>query len=301
MIRSLPGLFGRSVGQSFVAFAADIKLAHSVFALPFAASVFFIGDIPMPSPREVGLLLVAMVAARSFAMGMNRYLDRDIDAQNPRTQARMIPSGALSANQGLVWSLLAAVLFIAAASSLSSLAGWCAVPMLVILMSYSYMKRLSWLTHWYLGACLGLAPIAVQIALQGRVELSVLLLGLAVALWTAGFDILYSLQDLAFDRQYSLRSVPGAFGPQRALWISRGCFALMTASLACVGYLSRLHGLYFCGVAIVAMILAYEHWLVRDAAVDGRSTNINLAFFNLNAYVSILFLGFLVADYAIFT
>lgn len=276
-------------GRSFRHFAADIKIAHSVFALPFAAAAFIVGRIPLPDFRQAALLLICMVSARSFAMGMNRFLDHRIDAENPRTRIRKIPSGAMTPKQGLFWSLVAAVSFVASAVALSPLAGICAAPLLAVLMAYSFMKKLSWLTHWYLGLCLGLAPVAVEIALTGAASLPVLLLGMAVALWTAGFDILYSLQDMDFDRVRGLHSVPGRFGPSASLWLSRASFAGTVVVLAAAGHLAGRGVIYALGVTIVAAILATEHWLVRDARADGRSKHINVAFFNLNAYVSVVF------------
>ncbi len=284
-------------GRSLRHFAADIKVAHSIFALPFAMAAFIVGKIPLPSAEQVALLLICMVTARSFAMGMNRFLDHKIDALNPRTEMRRIPSGAMTPRQGLLWSLVAAVIFVFCAAKLSALAGICAGPLLVILMSYSLMKKVSWVTHWYLGACLGLAPIAVQIALTGVVTIPVLLLGSAVALWTGGFDILYSLQDMDFDRSKGLHSVPGRFGPSASLWLSRLSFVGTVALLGIAGILAGRGSLFGVGVALVAVILTTEHWLVRGASRDGRSQHINVAFFNLNAYVSVVFFVFAELDY----
>lgn len=286
----------QALGRSFAAFAADIKLAHSIFALPFAASAFILGHIAVPDLRQIALLLVCMVSARSFAMGMNRYLDRDIDSENPRTRIRKIPSGELQPAQGLAWSLAWGAVFVAAAFSLNRLAGYCSVPLLVILLSYSLMKRFTWLAHFYLGMCLGLAPIAVQIALQGAISLPVLLVGLAVTLWTAGFDILYSLQDMQFDKDKGLHSVPRYFGPRNSLYISRVSFAAMVVLLCIAGRFSGLGALYYFGVAVVGGILTFEHVMVRDARHDGRSAKINAAFFNANAYVSVAFFAFALAD-----
>ena len=222
-------------------------------------------------------------------MGMNRYLDRKIDAANPRTQMRAIPSGALPELAGLFWSLAAGVVFVGAAFSLSLLAGILSVPLLFLLMTYSLLKRFTWLTHWYLGICLGFAPVGVSVALTGSVDSSVLLLALAVAQWTAGFDILYSLQDRDFDMVTGLRSVPVQFGPLVSLWISRACFVAMILLLALVGWVAGLGPIYFAGVTLVAALLIYEQYLVRDVKKYGTSKNINAAFFNLNAYVSVLF------------
>lgn len=295
--QSMQSLPMRGFGRSFSAFSKDIKLAHSIFAMPFAMTAFIVAPMPPLSASHAILLLLCMVTARSFAMGMNRYLDRDIDIANPRTQLRMIPRGHLSPTQALSWSLIAAAVFVAAAFGLSPMAGYCALPMLVILMSYSLMKRWTWITHWYLGLCLGLAPVAVQIALMGTVTLPVVLLGLAVSLWTAGFDILYSLQDIAFDRTYGLHSVPCRFGPAASLWISRACFIAMIGMLGTVGVLAERGVLYYFGVAVVAGILTYEHALVRDARHTGASKHIGVAFFNANAYVSVAFFFFAVADF----
>lgn len=289
----------RGVAASFRAFAADIKLAHSVFALPFALSAFILGRLSLPSARQLLLLLACMVTARSFAMGMNRYLDRGIDIANPRTRGRMIPRGRLTPGHGLAWSLTAGVLFVVAATALAPLAGYLAVPLLAILLSYSYMKRLSWLTHWYLGACLGLAPVAVAVALAGVATPPVLFLGAAVCLWTGGFDVLYALQDLDFDRAAGLHSVPGRFGPTTSLWISRASFVGMVAALAVAGRLAGRGFVYFVGVAAVALLLIYEHVLIRDARTTGRSKNLNVAFFNTNAYVSVLYFAFAALDYLV--
>jgi 4-hydroxybenzoate polyprenyltransferase len=277
-------------------FATDIKLAHSVFAIPFAAAAFFLGQLPWPSLNQIFLLILCMVTARSTAMGMNRYLDRHIDAANPRTRGRKIPSGELSAKAGLGWSIGSAVIFITSAAKLSPLAGYCALPLLIILAFYSFMKRLTVLTHWYLGVCLGLSPIAVSISISGHVEPPVLLLGAAVCLWTAGFDIIYALQDLKFDRSMGLHSIPSKFSPAVSLVISRASFVSMILLLALAGYLSQRGFLYFFGVAAVATLLSYEQYLVSDARTTGNSVNLNVAFFNMNAYVSVIFLAFTVLD-----
>lgn len=243
------------------------------------------------------MLLGCMVSARSFAMGMNRFFDHRIDAINPRTSQRMIPKGSLSPSAGLGWSLFAGFVFVGFSFGLSPLAGMFRPAVLIILAGYPFMKKLTWLTHWYLGACLGFAPMAVAIALNGYCSLQTILLGLAVTFWTAGFDILYALQDLEFDRSHKLKSVPAMFGPAKALVFSRVCFSAMIALLASAGMLAEMGVLYFAGVGVVAGILIYEHILVRDADATGHSKHINAAFFNLNAYVSVLFLLFTCADY----
>ncbi len=282
---------------SLVAFSRDIKIAHSIFALPFAASAVLLAEgLAAPTVRQGALLLACMVTARSFAMGINRFLDRNVDAANPRTKGRKIPAGELSPRAGLTWTIVAALLFMGAAASLSALAAACAPFVLAILAAYSLMKHLTWLTHWYLGLCLGVAPIGVEVALSGRATPAVLAVGAAVAFWTAGFDLLYSLQDMRFDRRAGLRSFPARFGAWTTVTVSRVSFGTMVALLAYAGIAAGRSTVYFVGVAAVAAVLALEHWLVRDARLDGRSKNLNLAFFNANAYVSVLFLAFVVAD-----
>jgi 4-hydroxybenzoate polyprenyltransferase len=284
-----------------VHFAADIKIAHSIFALPFAASSFFVGSIPAPTFRQCLLLVICMVLARSTAMGMNRFLDRHIDLSNPRTRARKIPSGQMTAFQSLFWSLVAAVFFVVSASSLSPLAGYLSIPLLIILVAYSWMKRLTWATHWYLGFCLGLAPMAIQVAMSGTLSLPIVLLGTAVMFWTGGFDILYSLQDLDFDKKLGLYSVPSKFGPAGAIWLSRVSFGIMIGLLTAIGEISNRGALYFAGILVISVILIVEHWLVRDAKKTGKSALIGVAFFNINAWVSVVFFAFVALDYWIYS
>ena len=275
--------------KSFGAFAADIKLSHSIFALPFVGTGLLMAGVTHIELSQLVLIVLCMVSARSFAMGMNRFLDSDLDSANGRTANRAIPSGRLNRRVCLAWSLAFAGIFVFAATLLSDLAGWLAIPLLVVLSFYSFMKRISWLTHWYLGICLGLAPIAAQIALKGTVTLPVLLTGAAVALWTAGFDLLYSLQDRAFDVERGLHSVPAKFGPKVALGLSIASFVGMVSLLSLAGLYADVGAWYWSGLSFVALILSYEHWLVRDAWQHGVSKNISAAFFNVNALVSVAF------------
>jgi 4-hydroxybenzoate polyprenyltransferase len=283
--------------QNFRVFARDIKLSHSIFALPFVGVALLLSgplDIPVFNFLKI---VVCMILARSFAMGMNRFLDRDIDAANSRTSMRALPAGSVSPRSYLIITVACGVLFIAAAFSLSELAGYLSPALLVVLAFYSLMKKLSWLTHWYLGLCLGLAPLAAEIALFGRVTTPVILVGLAVALWTAGFDLLYSLQDQDFDRQQGLHSAPAKLGHKATIWLSRVSFAMMVITLVFAGHAAGAAVFWYSGVAVVATILSIEHWLIRDAMRLGTSEKINIAFFNLNAMVSVLFLLFVAVDY----
>lgn len=285
-----------AIAQSLSQFTSDIKISHSIFALPFALSSLWINKIELPNVPTLLLLLVCMVSARSYAMGMNRLLDAKIDGLNPRTQSRAIPAGRLSVSSAWFWVGFFAVVFLAASFVLNPLAGWCAFIVLVILGLYPFWKKWSWLTHWYLGICLGLSPMAVEVALNSQLSLNSVIVGFAIALWTAGFDILYALQDRGFDRESGLQSVPAVFGVKRSLWISRGCFIGMVFLLLWLGIRISAGWPYLAGVLVVASILAGEHWLIRDSSDQVVSKHLNLAFFNLNAAVSLVFLTGLMFD-----
>lgn len=282
--------------QIFWDFAKDIKLGHSVFALPFVGVALTLTGLPGVSIQRIGQIIASMVLARSFAMGMNRYLDRDIDAKNERTKTRAIPAGAVTPKGFLAVTLACGVGFVAMSYSLSDLSGRLSPFLLFVLAFYSYMKRLSWLTHWYLGMCLGLAPVAAEIALFSRVSRPVMMVGVAVLFWTAGFDLLYSLQDKEFDKSNGLHSAPSKLGHRAAIWLSRISFALMIAALLTAGHLAGVGLWWNCGVGAVATILFYEHWIIRGAMVTGTSERINLAFFNMNALVSVVFFLFAVVN-----
>jgi len=241
-------------------------------------------------------IIICMVTARSFAMGINRYVDRHIDGLNQRTKLRALPSGIVNDTSYFVITCSFGVIFILTAFSLSNLAGFLSPLLLLVLSFYSFMKKISWVTHWYLGLCLGLAPIATEIALFNRISLSVGLVGLSVAAWTAGFDILYSLQDKEFDQSQGLHSAPARLGHQMAIWLSRWSFVVMTLSPSLAGWLSSAGAWWYAGVVVIAVILTAEHWLIRDAMTTGKSDKVNMAFFNLNALVSVLFFVFTLVD-----
>ena len=282
--------------KSLAAFSSDIKIAHSIFALPFALVGLILSGAGWPTVSQSVLLLVAMVSARSFAMGMNRWLDSDIDALNQRTVMRAIPAGRLSSQGGLFFSLGAGVVLVFAASMLSPLCGILSCPLLMILAFYSRMKRISCLTHFYLGLCLAMAPVAVSIALTGRAGAATLLVAAAVTVWTAGFDILYSLQDRTFDGENGLHSIPARYGARAAVLISRGCFGLMILFLALAGRVAGAGALWNLALVAVSGLLFWEHWILRDHAeqVDGRL--IDKAFFTANAWISMVFCAGVLMD-----
>ena len=262
-----------------------IKFEHSVFALPFALTGAVLAVRGWPSWRQVLWIIVAMVAARSAAMTFNRIADVRIDAANPRTRLRALPAGHLSLGFAAGFTAIACGVLMLAARELNPLAFKLAPLVIALLLGYSYTKRFTFLSHLILGACLGLSPVAAWIALRGELKPSVVLLGVAVTFWVAGFDLIYACQDVEFDRREGLFSVPARFGIKPALWISGILHLAMLGLLVAVARMESLGWLAFAGVAVVAALLAYEHQLVRPSDLS----RINAAFFNINGYVSVLF------------
>lgn len=262
-----------------------IKFEHTLFALPFAFLGMLLAAEGWPSWRTVLWIVVAMVGARSAAMGFNRLVDRKIDAANPRTAGRALPAGLLSP------SFVA--LFVAASSALLVLAAWQLNPLalklspvaLAILFLYSYTKRFTWAAHLVLGLALGGAPLGAWIAVRGDVTATPLLLTGAVLLWVAGFDILYALQDLDFDRKAGLFSIPARFGVVGSLWISGFLHALVLLLLALLPgiYPLGLGVAYWIGWAGCVALLAYQHWIVRP----GDLSRLNAAFFTANGILAV--------------
>ncbi len=275
-----------------------VRFSHTVFALPFALS-----SVALAWPRHPvtwrGLfwILVAMVAARSAAMGFNRLMDRKFDALNPRTQNWELPRGTVKVGEAAALTAAAALLFELAAYQLNRLCFVLSPVALAIVFFYSLTKRFTWASHLFLGLALSIAPIGAWLALLDRpVEMIELIvpfdLGLAVVFWLAGFDIIYSLQDREFDRAHGLFSVPVRFGVERALQISSLCHLATILFLALVGFSAHMQIVYWLGLAAVAAVLLWEHRIVTPTDL----TRINRAFFDLNAYVSVAFLFATVAD-----
>jgi 4-hydroxybenzoate polyprenyltransferase len=260
-----------------------IKFEHTIFALPFALMGLVYAAEGVPDARTLGWILVAMVGARTAAMAFNRIADRTIDALNPRTRQRALPAGLLTVRQMATLMVGAIVAFVYAAWQLNWLCFWLSPVALAIILGYSYSKRFTPLSHYWLGLSLGIAPSATWIAVRGTLELPPILLTLAVVLWVAGFDILYSLQDYEFDKQYGLRSLPETLGKAQAIAVSRLSHLLCIGLFALAGYTLQVGWLYYVGVAFAALMLAYEQSLVKP---DDLS-KLDLAFFTMNGYVSI--------------
>lgn len=274
-----------------------IKFEHSVFALPFALTGALLAwrDAQFSSEglgRKLVWIVVAMVAARSVAMAFNRVLDADIDARNPRTKSRHLPAGLLS--HRFAWGFIAlwTVVFIVAARSLNPLCVKLAPLALAIVMFYSFTKRFTHFAHLVLGFSLGIAPAAAWIAMRGELDPRILWLTAAVTFWTAGFDIIYSCQDYAFDVSSGLHSIPQRLGIPGALWIARLLHIAMLACLVLLVFAFGLGAAAWVGIAVVAGLLAWEHRLAR---ADDLS-RIDAAFFTMNGYISVLFLIFWATD-----
>ena len=269
-----------------------IKWEHSIFALPFALTAVLLAAHGLPAVRTIVWILVAMVAARSCAMAFNRWADADLDAANPRTRGRAIPAGLLSRGFVLGFTLLMAGLFVLAAAALNRLTLYLSPLVLVVLLSYSYMKRITRWSHLGLGLALGLAPAAAWIAVRGALDPRILVLTGAVTLWVGGFDVLYACQDYEHDRAVGLHSLPQAVGIPAAFWAARGMHLLMLALLAWFARLFHFQVAGWLGIAAVGLLLAYEHAIVSPR--DLR--RLNAAFFTMNGVIAMVFLAFVAAD-----
>ncbi|MGC2622623.1 MAG: UbiA-like polyprenyltransferase [Candidatus Acidiferrales bacterium] len=273
-----------------------IKFEHSVFALPFALVAALLaeraGRAAWPAPHTIAWqlcwIIVAMVSARSAAMTMNRIADVRYDAANPRTQNRALPKGELSLRFAWTFTLISAAVLVIAAWQLNRLALQLSPVALAILFLYSYTKRFTAWSHVVLGFCLGISPAAAWIAVRGSLDARMLILCAAVTLWVGGFDVLYACQDVEFDKQAGLYSIPKRFGVSGALGIARIMHVVMVLLLASLAWSFGLAWPAWAGIVVVAALLAYEHSLVKANDLS----KINAAFFTINGYISLLFLIF---------
>jgi 4-hydroxybenzoate polyprenyltransferase len=269
-------------------YASLVKLPHTVFALPFALVGVVLASYAHPvTPRQVGWVALAFTAARFAAMAFNRVADRDVDAANPRTRSREIPSGLLGVREAQALVFAAALVFVGAAWALNPLCGWLSPVALLWVLGYSYAKRVTRWSHLVLGLGLGIAPVGGYLAVAGRWSepwWMLCALSLAVATWVAGFDIFYALQDEQFDRAHGLRSVPAALGQAGAIRVARALHVATVLLLAAVA--STVPGPWaWAGVAVAAALLLWEHRLVRP----GDLSRLDAAFFTMNGVISIAF------------
>jgi 4-hydroxybenzoate polyprenyltransferase len=271
-------------------FAGDIKIHHTVFALPFALLSTFLAAGGMPRVGILLLILLCMVTARTLAMAVNRLLDARLDALNPRTARRAIPSGSLSARFYAIVSAFCAAAFIAATALFQIFYHnpWpviFSVPVLLFLSAYPLLKRFSRLCHYWLGASLALAPVCAWVAVKGDIELPPLVMFAAVLFWTAGFDIIYACQDYEVDVRYGLFSVPAKIGIGPALWVARLSHVVSAAALVLLGFCTPQLGVVYLGAAVLAVgLLVVEHTLVSERNLS----RVGLAFFTVNGIVSVV-------------
>ncbi|NOT47939.1 MAG: UbiA family prenyltransferase [Acidobacteria bacterium] len=284
-VRSMTSVFGKLETTLRM-----IKFEHTLFALPFAFLGAVLAAEGLPSWRQIIFITLAMVGARSAAMTFNRIVDRDVDAKNPRTANREIPSGKLSLGFAWAFFFISVAVFLFSAYSLNWLTFVLSPVALISVLGYSYAKRFTALAHVLLGLALAISPTAAWIAVRGSIDSEVpLLLSLFVLMWTAGFDILYACQDYEFDKKNGLHSIPARFGIRNSLWISRLFHAQAFIVLILLYFVAELGWLALLGVIAVAVLMTYQHTLVKPNDLS----RMNAAFFTTNAFVSvILFLTF---------
>jgi 4-hydroxybenzoate polyprenyltransferase len=277
-----------------------VKFSHTIFAMPFALIGYFIGvyyyntAIPGRDQLIYKLILViaCMVLARSSAMAFNRYLDRKIDAKNPRTASREIPAGIISSGQALAFTIICSVLFMVAAYLINLTCFYLSPLALAVILGYSYTKRFTWLCHLILGLGLSLAPIGAFLAVTGEFRLLPVLFSFAVLTWVSGFDIIYALQDVEFDRSEKLYSIPAWLGKSKALRVSEILHALSIACVIIAGWWAGFGWLYWIGALIFTVMLIYQHSIVSPENLK----RVNLAFMTANGIASFVFAIFVIAE-----
>ncbi len=265
-------------------FLDAIKFEHTVFALPFAYVAMVLAADGWPGWRALIWVTLAMVGARTLAMSVNRLADRALDAANPRTAQRHLPTGLLKPGQVLSAAVGSGALLLFSAWMLNPLCLLLAPLAALFLIGYSYTKRFTWLTHWILGFTDGIAAAGGWIAVRGAFDPPVFILWFALTVWIAGFDLIYACQDVEFDRRARLHSVPARFGIAAALATARACHTLTVVAFVALGWVMGLGLVYWAGVLVVSALLAYEHSLV---APDDLS-RLDLAFFNVNGYIAVI-------------
>jgi len=269
-----------------------IKFEHSVFALPFAYFGAFLSEKKVPNLVTMIWITVAMVGARSFAMALNRIIDIEIDRRNPRTADRALPKGILSVRKTILFSVISLGAFLLAVYNLSPICRYLWPIVIIPFVVYPYTKRFTWLSHFVLGLCLGLAPVGAWIAITNSISTDPFLIGAAVLFWVAGFDILYAIQDVDFDLRHKLYSIPARFGIKASLVITRLLHLISIALLVWLGSRLNLGLFYFIGVLVTAFLLAYENSLIRP---DDLS-RLNVAFFTVNGIISVIMFFFVAID-----
>ena len=281
-------IFSRNIKIIF----SDIKIHHTVFALPFAVMSAFLASEGSPRWSILMWIFFAMFGARNAAMGFNRIVDSKIDKLNPRTKDRALPAGKLSVKSYWFFLFVSSALFVFSAFQLNQLAFMLSPVALIIVFGYSFAKRFTSLSHLWLGFAISIAPIGAWVAVREEISIESLVLGAAVVFWLVGFDIIYSCMDIDFDRKNNLYSIPQKFGITTALRFSFYSHCIMVCFLLALLYLSVLGVVYLFGVIVVGGLLLYEHSLVGP----GDLSNVNKAFFNINGLISVLLMVFVIVD-----
>lgn len=269
-------------------FASLIRFEHSVFVLPFAYSAAFLAEMRVPGFWRMFWITVAMVAARSFAMALNRLIDAEIDACNPRTAGRELPAGLLKKSQVWVFALASLAVLVWSTFNLPVITRYLWPVVVIPMVVYPYTKRWTWLCHVVLGLTDGLGPMGAWVAVTGRVTWQPLLIGVGVGLWVGGFDITYSFMDISVDRREGLHSIPADFGEAAGLWSTRVFHLVSVAVLAVTGWVQGANLLYYAGVVVCGALLFYENWLMRKADLE----KVGVAFMTMNGIISVVYLFF---------
>lgn len=276
-----------------------VKFSHTIFAMPFALTGFFLGSERGGGEftwRLLGLIILAMIFARNAAMGFNRWADRKIDAKNPRTATREIPTSAISPASALAFVFVNSAFFVIVTGFINSLALSLSLPALIVLLGYSYLKRFTSLCHYGVGLALGIAPSAAYIAVTGTLSISALLLSIIVFFWSGSFDILYSLADEEFDKEHGLRSIPQSLGRWWSLVISAVGHSLVLPLLVMLYFTGDFGYLYIAGASIFTILLIYQHIIVKPSDIS----RLNAAFFTSNGIASAIFALFAILDLFLF-
>lgn len=269
-----------------------VRFSHTIFALPFALAAMFVAAEGFPSLKVFALIMVCMVTARNCAMAFNRLVDRDIDAKNPRTEKRHLVSGELSLKSVYFFIGLNSLVFLSSTYFLNSLAFYLSIPTLIVLMSYSLWKRFSYLCHLFLGIAIGLSPSGAWVAVRGELDIYPVILGLVLALWIAGFDVIYATQDEEVDRELKLHSIPAQFGTEGALRISAFIHLGMFVALVAFSYIRDWSWLSLIEGAVIGVILLYIHMGRKSNSLDA----LNKDFFLANAGISIIMMMSLILE-----
>ncbi|WP_139994691.1 MULTISPECIES: UbiA-like polyprenyltransferase [Paenibacillus] len=273
-----------------------IKFEHTVFALPFAFMGAILGAVVMekrlPTWGEIGWITLAMFGARSAAMSLNRLIDKAIDLGNPRTEKRALPAGLLKSAEVMLFIIVSFALLFIATANLAPIAMKLMPIAVVMLVLYSYTKRFTWLCHVFLGFTIALSPLGGWVAITGGFDLSAWLLYITVALWIAGFDIIYATQDFEYDRNAGLHSIPARFGIAGALWIARSLHIVTAIGFITLFWMTDLSWMYLLGTVLSITLLFYQHWLVRPNDLSRVQT----AFFGMNGTLSVVLFLFTIVD-----